>query len=322
MPSSGSPIWTCWDGAQCRKKQRRMGAVYCDRRRNGVKSDSLMMAFWNAETFRSILSTNTLNEWCICWSFTHHKIMHSPKCKGLKMYSIEVIKRGVQHLDKCQNWNLIWGKKRMAILWRMRKKAMGPNGGYNMKMEEWASKFTNWTIYQTLIGEFIKFGRATISFVFSVRPHVRTRLQLNGCSWNLTRATGTLREYQYTFLIISRPLLLGYYKMFQAKVVEKIRTHFMFNKFFWQSCRLWDVVKYCRSRQATDDNIAMRISCWPPKVTDTPRIYNTYRFPLQQCLHERTSILLYTYNTLLLIKLWAMKCAWHVMPMGDMIRIY
>jgi hypothetical protein len=33
MPSSGSPIWTCWDGAQCSKKQKRMGAVYCDRRR-------------------------------------------------------------------------------------------------------------------------------------------------------------------------------------------------------------------------------------------------------------------------------------------------
>jgi hypothetical protein len=27
--------------------------------------DSLMMAFWNAETCRSILSTNTLSEWCI-----------------------------------------------------------------------------------------------------------------------------------------------------------------------------------------------------------------------------------------------------------------
>jgi hypothetical protein len=35
-------------------------------------SDSLMKAFWNTETCRSILSTNTLNEWCICWSFTHH----------------------------------------------------------------------------------------------------------------------------------------------------------------------------------------------------------------------------------------------------------
>jgi hypothetical protein len=28
----------------------------------------------NAEICRSILSTNTLNEWCICWSFTHQSI--------------------------------------------------------------------------------------------------------------------------------------------------------------------------------------------------------------------------------------------------------
>jgi hypothetical protein len=28
-----------------------------------------------------ILSANTLNEWCICWSFTHHKKIHGPNCK-------------------------------------------------------------------------------------------------------------------------------------------------------------------------------------------------------------------------------------------------
>jgi hypothetical protein len=44
-------------------------------------SDSLMMAFRNAETCSSILSTNTLNEWCICWSFINRKKMHGPKCK-------------------------------------------------------------------------------------------------------------------------------------------------------------------------------------------------------------------------------------------------
>jgi hypothetical protein len=35
-------------------------------------SDSLMTAFWNAEICRSILNTNTLNEWCMCWPFTHN----------------------------------------------------------------------------------------------------------------------------------------------------------------------------------------------------------------------------------------------------------
>jgi len=40
--------------------------------------------------------------------------------------------------------------------------------------------------------------------------------------------TGTLHEDQYTFLIISRFLE---YEMIQTKVVEKIKTHFVFNNF-------------------------------------------------------------------------------------------
>jgi hypothetical protein len=47
--------------------------------------DSLMMAFWKAETCISILSTNTLSEWCICWCFTHRKKMNGPNCKNWKM---------------------------------------------------------------------------------------------------------------------------------------------------------------------------------------------------------------------------------------------
>jgi hypothetical protein len=50
-------------------------------------SESLMMAFWNAETCRSILSTNTLNEWFICWSCTHKK-MHGPNCKTRLCYTL------------------------------------------------------------------------------------------------------------------------------------------------------------------------------------------------------------------------------------------
>jgi hypothetical protein len=143
MPSSGRTIWTCWDGAQCREKQRRMEAVYCDRRCKYAVchniqlptpsvtiyssrtpsvtiysshpsllfhdighhlsmfiSDSLMMAFWNAETCSSILSNNTLNEWCVCWSVTDHKKMHGPNCKivklvGGKIYVLNLEKFGV-----------------------------------------------------------------------------------------------------------------------------------------------------------------------------------------------------------------------------------
>ena len=56
--------------------------------------------------------------------------------------------------------------------------------------------------------------------------------------------------------------------------------------------------KYCRAGEVTNDNITqrIRISCWTPKATIT---YSEYviliAFPLQQWLHERSSVLRYTY---------------------------
>jgi hypothetical protein len=41
-------------------------------------------AFQNAVIRESDINTNTLNEWCICWSFTHHKKTHRPNCKNCK----------------------------------------------------------------------------------------------------------------------------------------------------------------------------------------------------------------------------------------------
>jgi len=40
----------------------------------------------------------------------------------------------------------------------------------------------------------------------------------------------------------------------------------------------------------------MRIACWIPKATNTQLEYVIFiAFPLQQCLHERISMLCYTY---------------------------
>ena len=50
--------------------------------------------------------------------------------------------------------------------------------------------------------------------------------------------------------------------------------------------------------QATDDNIIshMLIACWIPKATKAYSEYVTrIAFPLQQWLHERASLLRYTY---------------------------
>jgi hypothetical protein len=75
--------------------------------------------------------------------------------------------------------------------------------------------------------------------------------------------------------------------MFQTKVVQKIKnTHFVFRKivFFLKD----NVEKYCKSGQATDDNVAYVHCMLDKKTTDT---HNTHiAFPLQW-LQEHVSVL-------------------------------
>ena len=54
---------------------------------------------------------------------------------------------------------------------------------------------------------------------------------------NLTGITDTLHEDKYTFVIMCRSVLLRR-EIFKANAVEKIKTHFMFNKVFINSYRL------------------------------------------------------------------------------------
>ena len=93
-----------------------------------------------------------------------------------------------------------------------------------------------------------KIGKATISFVMSVRPSPRNNTTLGEQIFmkydtsvffenmsrtfkfhrNMTRITGTLHEDQYIFLIISLSFLLRIRNV-SEKVVEKIKIHFTFN---------------------------------------------------------------------------------------------
>jgi len=88
--------------------------------------------------------------------------------------------------------------------------------------------------------------------------------------------------------------------MFQTKVVQKIKTHILCSvTFFRKSCGLWDnVEKYCTARKSTDENLIRRMSitCWIPKTTNTRSEYVVLTaFPLQKWLHERDSLLHFTY---------------------------
>jgi hypothetical protein len=109
---------------------------------------------------------------------------------------------------------------------------------------------------------------------------------------------GTLHEDLCTFMRIYLWILIRM-RMFQIKVVEKIKTRILFSIiFFRKSCRLWNnEEKYGRARQATGDSIvrSMRIACWVIKATDTHSEYVILTaFPRQQWLRERASILSYT----------------------------
>jgi hypothetical protein len=86
--------------------------------------------------------------------------------------------------------------------------------------------------------------------------------------------------------------------MFQAKGVEKIKTHFVFNKFSFSKNRavyeiMWKNIVKSDRPQATI--WCMRIACWIPKTTNTHSEYVMFiAFAMQRWLHERASVLHYS----------------------------
>jgi len=70
--------------------------------------------------------------------------------------------------------------------------------------------------------------------------------------------------------------------------------------------------KYCRAEQATDETIRrMRIACRIPKATNTHSPYVIITaLPQQQWLHERASLLRYTYIACLVL-VYIFQSVWH-----------
>jgi hypothetical protein len=85
--------------------------------------------------------------------------------------------------------------------------------------------------------------------------------------------------------------------MLQTKFVEKIKTHFMFNIFFFSRAVyeiMWENVVQPDRPHVTVWR--MRIACWVPKATNTHSEYVIlFALPLQQWLHECASMLRFTY---------------------------
>jgi hypothetical protein len=86
--------------------------------------------------------------------------------------------------------------------------------------------------------------------------------------------------------------------MFQTKVVEKIKTHFVFSNFFFESLIFCEIMwKNIVDPDRPHMTIwRMRIACCIPNATNTRSEYVILiAFPLQQWLRERVSLLRYTY---------------------------
>ena len=127
-------------------------------------------------------------------------------------------------------------------------------------------------------GAFAKLWKATVSFLVSVHPSVH--MEQLGSHWTdfheiwyliffknlsrkfkfhyyLIRITGTLHEDQYTFMMVSRSVLLRMRSVSDRSCRGNQNTRFMFSNCFLNSCLLWNIVeKLCRAGQATDNSMA------------------------------------------------------------------
>jgi hypothetical protein len=137
-------------------------------------------------------------------------------------------------------------------------------------------------------------------------------LGLNSSSLKSDNNNGTIHEDLCTFMLISRWILLRMRNVSDKCYRENKKTHILCSEtFFRKSCRFSDnVEKYGTARQATDDNIIrrMRFECWVTNGTDTHSAnVILIAFPRQQLLHERASMLRYTYISCFPQRQWALR---------------
>jgi hypothetical protein len=77
---------------------------------------------------------------------------------------------------------------------------------------------------------------------FDIRVFLENLSRRFKFSKNLTRITNTLHEEQYTFVILSRSLLL-IMRNDSDKIAEKIKTHILWSiTFFSQNCAVYEIM--------------------------------------------------------------------------------
>jgi hypothetical protein len=73
--------------------------------------------------------------------------------------------------------------------------------------------------------------------------------------WNPTRITEALHEDVFTFMTISRWIILRMRNLWIKSCRENQNTYFMFSNVFRKSCRLWDNVEKCDGAREAADNM-------------------------------------------------------------------
>jgi len=115
--------------------------------------------------------------------------------------------------------------------------------------------------------------------------------------------TSTLHEDQYTFLLISRSILLRIRNV-SDKFVEKIKTHILCSITGFRNFAFYEIMWKIFAEPARPQTTIwrLRVAYWIPEATDAHSEYVILiAFPLQQWFHERAWMLCYTYIACLVV---------------------
>jgi len=185
-------------------------------------------------------------------------------------------------------------------------------GDFNVVFEcRWLFCYKADNVYTvTFLGAFVKWRQATFSVFISVSPS--DRMEQLGSHWRDFDENWYLSIFRQSFVKIQSDMktyvYLGQYlaqlflewEMFQTEVLENIKTHFAFsaNYYFLENHTVYEI-KWKNIVEPGRPQMTIwriRIACWISKATKTHSQYEIrIDFPLQQLMHERASLLCYTY---------------------------
>ena len=216
----------------------------------------------------------------------------------------------VEHLSLCLQVtrNVVWSDDDRPLIDKDKCKARvlisAASRYLSHKYNRLRTRWSDFESHAGILQALVKSREATISFLASV---LSVRIEHLGSHWTdfhkiwylsifrkfVEKITVSLKYDKNSGYFTWRPVYIydntSPNSLLQAKVLEKVKTHFIWNNFFSRkSCRLWDnVEKYGNAGQATDDNRRMRLGLWISQATDTLWICYIYCFSKATMVMQR-----------------------------------